>query len=262
MRSTSCAWACVRADGSRLRQAQYPLSGDTQRAAEPDDRVAGLLAFDELVCGHRSELVSCAKKAAAFFRISRSSRKIRFSRRNRRSSSCSSVVRPSLRCPSSSSACFTHSRNVSPVKPSSRARHGRVACHSCAPAGSLPHETPADTAQHALPASSCEHLLGSSTPKPTGVHHTGSTSFPACTVSAIGWRSSYTRLQARNANESGVRLKCHAIVRWQDGMKWISFPLRTARAALGDHLHSHFRLSRRMRIGNWSLSRPPPALLL
>ncbi len=46
---------------------------------------------------------------------------MRFSRRSRRSSSCSSVVRPSLRCPSSSSACFTQSRSVSPVKPSSRA---------------------------------------------------------------------------------------------------------------------------------------------
>ena len=41
------------------------------------------------------ELVSCAKKATAFFRISRSSRKIRFSWRSRRNSSCSSLGNPS-----------------------------------------------------------------------------------------------------------------------------------------------------------------------
>lgn len=45
------------------------------------------------------EPVSLAKKPATFFRISRSSRRIRFSRRRRRSSSRSSVVRPSERRP-------------------------------------------------------------------------------------------------------------------------------------------------------------------
>src|SRR5262245_53530776 len=75
--------------------------GDPQHTAEGHDGRGGLLAFDELVCCHRSAPVSCAKKAAAFFKISRSSRKIRFSRRTRRRSSCSSLGRPSVRWPSS-----------------------------------------------------------------------------------------------------------------------------------------------------------------
>jgi hypothetical protein len=58
--------------------------------------------------------------AAAFFRISRSSPRIRTARR-RRGSSCSSLVSPSLRLPSSRSACLSHRRNVSPVMPRSSA---------------------------------------------------------------------------------------------------------------------------------------------
>ena len=54
--------------------------------------------------------VSLANQAAAFFKISRSSRSWRFSRRSRRSSSRSTVVRPSSRRPSSRSACRTQLR--------------------------------------------------------------------------------------------------------------------------------------------------------
>jgi hypothetical protein len=54
--------------------------------------------------------VSRANQAAAFARISRSSRGTRISRRRRLSSSRSAVVRPSLRRPSSSPACLTHLR--------------------------------------------------------------------------------------------------------------------------------------------------------
>src|SRR5437667_3941658 len=49
-------------------------------------------------------------QAAAFFRMSRSSRRTLFSRRSRRSSSRSSVVRPSWRWPSSRSAWATQLR--------------------------------------------------------------------------------------------------------------------------------------------------------
>ena len=52
--------------------------------------MAGLLGGDEPVQAHR--VVSVAKKAAAFFRISRSSRKTLFSRRRRASSARSSLV--------------------------------------------------------------------------------------------------------------------------------------------------------------------------
>ena len=67
-----------------------PARGDTEHPAQGRDRIGGLLLLDELVPFHGIELVSRAKKAAAFTRISRSSRRIRFSRRSRRSSSRSS----------------------------------------------------------------------------------------------------------------------------------------------------------------------------
>src|SRR5579871_1040616 len=95
--------------------------GDTQHMAQPSDGMVRLLALHELVDPHRNPLLSWAKKAAAFFRISRSSRKMRFSRRKRRSSSCSSLVSPSLRLPASRSACLSHKRSVSTLMPSSRA---------------------------------------------------------------------------------------------------------------------------------------------
>ena len=58
------------------------------------------------------ELSALAKKAAAFFRISRSSRRTLFSLRSLRSSSRSSVVRPA-RSPTSMSACTTQRRSES-----------------------------------------------------------------------------------------------------------------------------------------------------
>src|SRR5213593_2618459 len=84
-----------------------PAGGDFQHSAHRADREHGL------VCTHEEEdfldflSVSCANQAAAFDRISRSSFSRAFSRRNRASSSRSSVFRPSLRVPSSSSVCLT-----------------------------------------------------------------------------------------------------------------------------------------------------------
>ena len=71
-----------------------PGPADAQHPAHDRDRVLGLLRRDEPEDPHRVSL-SLAKKAAAFFRMSRSSARIRFSRRNRRNSSRSSVVKPS-----------------------------------------------------------------------------------------------------------------------------------------------------------------------
>jgi len=62
--------------------------GDAQGATQRADGMIGLLSLHELVGRHRIESVSLAKKAAAFFRISRSSLRMRTSR--------SSVVAPSL----------------------------------------------------------------------------------------------------------------------------------------------------------------------
>ena len=70
----------------------------------------GWLSRTQTPPGGRSELFS-ANQAAAFARISFSSRRIRFSRRSRRSSSRSAVVSPSRR-PSSTSAWFTQLRIV------------------------------------------------------------------------------------------------------------------------------------------------------
>src|SRR5262245_60102565 len=58
-----------------------------------------------------SHRVSIAKKVAARLRMSRSSRSTLFSRRNRRSSSRSSVVNPS-RSPASTAACPTQRRTA------------------------------------------------------------------------------------------------------------------------------------------------------
>src|SRR5580692_4808525 len=65
--------------------------------------------------------VSSANQAAAFDSISRSSRRTRFSRRSRVSSSRSVVLKPSLRSPSSSAACLTHLRIALAVGSNSRA---------------------------------------------------------------------------------------------------------------------------------------------
>src|SRR5207244_12372986 len=74
------------------------------------DRMHGLVAPHELESFGGIEPVSRANQAAAFFKISRSSRRTLFSRRSRRSSSRSSVVRPSWRWPSSRSAWATQLR--------------------------------------------------------------------------------------------------------------------------------------------------------
>src|SRR2546428_721922 len=70
--------------------------GNAEHAAGGADR--GLLARDEPEHRYRLRLpLSPAKKAAAFFRMSRSWSSTRFSRRRRRSSSRRSLVRPSVR---------------------------------------------------------------------------------------------------------------------------------------------------------------------
>jgi len=98
--------------GARGRRALTPrvvaAGGNAQDAAERGDVVRGLLLLHEREPRYGVEFVSLAKKAAAFRRISRSSRKIRTSRRKRRTSACSSVVNPLVRFPLSSSSCFNH----------------------------------------------------------------------------------------------------------------------------------------------------------
>ena len=69
------------------------------------------LLFGDQAIAHRDGSLSRAKKAAAFLRISRSSRRILFSLRRRRSSSRSSVLRPS-RSPASTSLCRSQFRSV------------------------------------------------------------------------------------------------------------------------------------------------------
>ncbi len=64
----------------------------------------GLLRRDE----GKSHRLCFAKKAAAFFRMSRSSSAIRIALRSRTSSSRSAVVRPVRPFERSACACFTH----------------------------------------------------------------------------------------------------------------------------------------------------------
>src|SRR5262245_1642650 len=85
-------------------------SRDLQDAALQIDRTYGLVRLYEFVDPSGIVPVSRANQAAAFFRISRSCFSCRFSRRNRLSSSRSSVVRPSWRRPSFRSACATQFR--------------------------------------------------------------------------------------------------------------------------------------------------------
>ena len=79
-----------------------------QRAAHHRHREVRPLRLDQREDLSDGSPVSRAKKAAAFLRISRSIRNVWFSRRNRASSSRSSVLSPSGRLPSSRSACLTH----------------------------------------------------------------------------------------------------------------------------------------------------------
>src|SRR5690606_29040911 len=88
--------------------------GDTQQTTHDGDGVTGLLTLHKPKHSYRVRSVSLAKKAAAFFRISRSARRIFTSRRSRCSSSRSCVVKPS-RSPASISACRTHLRSDSKV---------------------------------------------------------------------------------------------------------------------------------------------------
>src|SRR6056297_1626968 len=68
-----------------------PAPGDLQEPGHDRHGMVRLLSIDE---AERFYRVSRAKKAAASFKISRSSRKTLFSRRSFRSSSRSCVVRP------------------------------------------------------------------------------------------------------------------------------------------------------------------------
>src|SRR4029078_2921991 len=87
-----------------------PAGGDLQHSAHCADREHGLVrVYKEEDCFDFFS-VSPANQAAAFDRISRSSLSRAFSRRKRASSSRSLLVRPSVRFPSSSSACLTHFR--------------------------------------------------------------------------------------------------------------------------------------------------------
>src|SRR5215210_3165579 len=102
-----------------------PLPGVEARAADaehPAERLHGVLGLprgDEPKDAHRFS-PSFAKKAAAFFKISRSSRSTLTSRRRRRSSSCSSLLRPS-RSPASTAAWRVQIRSVSVETPRSDA---------------------------------------------------------------------------------------------------------------------------------------------
>ncbi len=88
-----------------------------------------------------------SQQAAAFFRISFSSRRTRFSRRSRRSSSFSSVVRPSVRVPSSRSAWRTQFQIDCAVGSNSRdSESGVRASAPHAPGRPSAAGTPANTA--------------------------------------------------------------------------------------------------------------------
>src|SRR5262245_4910579 len=94
-----------------------PTRRDLQRPTELTHAEAGLRRVDP------GELYDwCfAKKAAAFFRISRSVRSSRFSFRRRASSSRSAVVRPVLPCVRSARARLTQARSAVSVRSRSRA---------------------------------------------------------------------------------------------------------------------------------------------
>src|SRR5712692_4158950 len=106
-----------------MRRFQTALPGveatarHAQTATENTDGMLGLLRRDE----GKPHRLCFAKKAAAFFRISRSSWAIRNSFRSRASSSRSAVVRPVLPCVRSARARSTQLRSADSVKPKSRA---------------------------------------------------------------------------------------------------------------------------------------------
>src|SRR5258708_7000450 len=95
---------------ARARDRKHP----TERA----HRIDGLLRLDE----PELQWFSFAKKAVAFFRISRSIRSCLFSRRSATNSACSAVVSsPFFPSPASIRACFTQCRTAVCVR--SRSRH-------------------------------------------------------------------------------------------------------------------------------------------
>jgi hypothetical protein len=87
-----------------------PAGGDAQDAAHRGNRMGGLIRLHESEPFEGIDPVARANQAAAFFRISRSSRSVAFSRRRRCSSVRSSAVRPSVRRPAFRSACVTQLR--------------------------------------------------------------------------------------------------------------------------------------------------------
>jgi hypothetical protein len=87
-------------------------SAHLEHAAHRLDGVLGPLRGDEPEHRHRVP-PSLAKKTAAFFRISRSSISVRFSRRSRRSSSRASLLSPSAR-PSRARLRILHSGGRNP----------------------------------------------------------------------------------------------------------------------------------------------------
>src|SRR5262249_9410415 len=95
-----------------------PRTRHLERAAQQPYRKGGLLRGDE----REPHGFSFAKKAVAFFRMSRSILSVRFSRRSRPSSSRSSVVSaPVGPRPASTSPCRTQLRSAVSVRSSSRA---------------------------------------------------------------------------------------------------------------------------------------------
>src|SRR4029078_1244867 len=100
--------------GRTPRPGVVAAGGDAQQPTHPAHRVLGLVGSHEPESLGGIESVSRANQAAAFAKISRSSRSWRFSRRRRRSSSRSAVVGPPSRRPSSRSACLTQLRTDGP----------------------------------------------------------------------------------------------------------------------------------------------------
>ena len=94
-----------------------PARRHVERPTERLHRAARLLRVDE----RKPHAFSLTKKAAAFFRISRSVRSTRISFRNRRSSSRSSVVSPVRPFVRSARARSTQVRKADSVRSSSRA---------------------------------------------------------------------------------------------------------------------------------------------
>src|SRR5204863_3411633 len=93
-----------------------PARRDLKTPAQDRDGVVGLLHRDE----PKSYRLCFAKKAAAFFRMSRSSARIRFSLRSRASSSRSAVVRPVRPFVRSAWACRTQLASEDGVRSKSR----------------------------------------------------------------------------------------------------------------------------------------------